>query len=462
MSDRIDSVFINCEIVTADGSTGPGMGVAVDDGTIVAVGTVSSLPPAERTVDLNNNILAPGVIDDHVHTRTPGHTYKEDWKTATRAAAAGGVTTVIAMPNTDPAIDRVSRITDVFETAAHDAVVDYQTHVVVTSNNVDQVADIVEEGIAGFKIFLGITFGGIEAPTDGEIYDAMERIGKAGKRLGFHEENDEIRAHLEKKFRAEGKSDPIYHNRSRPPIAEVEAVSRVCLLGDDAGCPVHMFHLSSGSAAETLAEWQAKGVNATAETCPHYLWFTEDVVNERGTVARVQPPLRTDQERNILWDVGMDGGAVDCIATDHAPHTDEEKGIKNPDKSVWETPGGFVGIETQVPAMLTFVNDNRLSLERWVEMHSVRPAQIWGLYPQKGSLQVGTDADFTVVSLDEEWTLDRTDLFSKSTATVWDGETFTGRVKRTVVRGKTVYDGTEIRGESGYGQKAKTGPVDHR
>ncbi len=462
MSNRFDSVYVNCKLLTADGLTGPGMGVAVEDGKIVATGTVNTLPSAERTIDLNGNILAPGVIDDHVHTRTPGHEYKEDWETATRAAAAGGVTTVIAMPNTEPAIDRVSRVEDVFETAGNDAIVDYQTHVVITSSNVEQVAEISDVGIAGFKIFLGITFGDIEAPTDGEMYDAMERIGKAGKRLGFHEENDEIRAHLEKKFRAEGKTEPIYHNRSRPPIAEVEAVSRVCLLGDDAGCPVHMFHLSSGSAAETLAQWQAKGVNATAETCPHYLWFTEDIVRNQGTVARVQPPLRTNEEQDILWEVGMDDGAVDCIATDHAPHTDEEKGINNPDKNVWETPGGFVGIETQVPAMLTFANEGRISLERWIEMHSTRPAQIWGMYPQKGSLQVGTDADFTVVSVNEEWTLDRDDLFSKSTATIWDGESFTGRVERTVVRGETVYDGTNIRGKPGYGQKAETGPVSKR
>lgn len=401
----------------------------------------------------------PGVIDDHVHTRTPGHEYKEDWETATRAAAAGGVTTVIAMPNTEPAIDRVSRVDDVFATADGDAHVDYQTHVVVTSENVSRIPALADAGVAGFKVFLGITFGDIEAPTDGELYEAMERIGDADKRLGFHEENDEIRKHLETKFRAEGRNDPIDHNRSRPPIAEKEAVSRVCLLGDDADCPVHMFHLSSGSAAETLAEWRAKGVDATAETCPHYLWFTEDVVRERGTLARVQPPTRTADERARLWETGIDGGAVDCIATDHAPHTDEEKGVGNPDKNIWETPGGFVGIETQIPAMLTFVDQGRLSLTDWVRMHSTRPAQIWGLYPQKGSLLVGTDADFTVVDPDAEWTLDRTDLYSKSTATIWDGETFTGAVTATIVRGDVVYDGSSIPVEPGYGERADTGPV---
>jgi dihydroorotase/allantoinase len=449
-----DTRFVDCSIATANGWLGSDVGVAVTDGTIVSVGSVDSLPEAHREVRLDGDVLVPGVVDDHVHTRTPGHEYKEDWETATRSAAAGGVTTVVAMPNTNPIIDRVERVESVYETADADACVDYLTHVVVTSDNLDRIPALAEADIAGFKVFLGITFGDIEAPTDGELHAAMEAIADTDRRLGFHEENDEIRAYLEAKFRREGKNEAIYHNRSRPPLAEVEAVSRICLFADDTGCPVHMFHLSSGSAAETLRDWRHRGVDATAETCPHYLWFTEDVVRERGTVARVQPPLRTADERARLWSVGIDGGAVDCIATDHAPHTDDEKGVGNPDKSVWETPGGFVGVETQVPAMLTFVAEGRLTLPEWVGLHSTRPAQIWGLYPKKGSLQPGADADFTVVDPDREWTLDRTTLHSKSTATPFDGERFRGAVTTTVVRGEVVYDGQTVTGEPGYGEVA--------
>jgi dihydroorotase/allantoinase len=455
----VEIVFSNCVLATPAGRFGPGAGVAVDDGTIVALGREEQLPPAERRVDLDGHVLVPGIVDDHIHTRTPGHEYKEDWETATRAAAAGGVTTVVAMPNTDPIIDRVDRVESVFATASADACVDYQTHVVVTSENLHRIPALADAGIAGFKVFLGITFGDIEAPKDGELHAAMSKIESAGKRLGFHEENDEIRQYREETYRTEGKTDAIYHNRSRPPIAEVEAVSRVCLFADDTGCPVHMFHLSSGSAAETLAEWRDRGVDATAETCPHYLWFTEDIVRERGTVARVQPPLRTADEVERLWDTGIRGGAVDCIATDHAPHTDAEKGVDDPDKSVWETPGGFVGVETQVPAMLTFVDDGKLSLAEWVRMHSERPAQIWGMYPQKGSLMLGTDADFTVIDPTESWTLDRQNLHSKSTATVWDGQAFVGSVESTVVRGTIVYDGEDVTGSPGYGQRARTAPA---
>lgn len=454
-----EKVFRNCQIVTADGRLASDLGLAVSDGRIVAVGRDKMLPEANKVIDLAGNVLLPGVIDCHVHTRTPGHEYKENWQTATAAAAAGGITTVIAMPNTDPILDRPSRVDSAFETAADDSHVDYQTHVVVTAENLDRLSELADSGIAGFKVFLGITFGDIEAPDDGALLDAMERISALDKRLGFHEENDEIRAHLESQFNREGKTDAIYHNRSRPPIAEVEAVSRVCLFANETDCPVHMFHLSSGSAAETLAEWQQKGVDATAETAPHYLWLTEETVKEQGTVARVQPPLRTEAERNLLWKAGIEAGTVGCIATDHAPHTDEEKGIDNPNKSVWDTPGGFVGVETQVPAMLSFVSEGRLTLPEWVRLHSTQPAKTWGMYPEKGSLQVGTHADFTVVDPTIQWTLDRKELHSKSTATPWDGQTFTGSVETTVVRGEVVYDGEELAATPGYGKRAPTESV---
>ena len=458
-SDPVDTVFVGGTVMDAGGRYRPGTGIAVSDGVIVAVATEERLPPADRTVDIDGKLLTPGIVDDHIHHRVPGQEYKEDWETATCAAAAGGVTTVVGMPNTDPIIDRMDVVETTFEAAGADAHVDYQLHVVVTSDNLDRLEALADAGIAGFKVFLGRTVGGIEAPNDGELLDAMETVADLGKRLGFHEENDEIRHHREWQYRDEDKTAAIWHNRSRPPIAEAEAVSRVCLFADHTGCPVHMFHLSSGSAAQRLAEWREKGVDATSETCPHYLWFTEDIVEKRGAQARVQPPLRSKDERDRLWAVGMDGGAVDCIATDHAPHTDAEKALEDPDQTVWETSGGFVGVETQVPAMLTFVDEGRLSLRRWVAMHTKRPAEIWGMYPQKGSLAVGTDADFTVVDPDERWTLDRETLHSKNTPTVWDDASFVGAVEMTVLRGEVVYDGDRVIGEPGDGRRAETDTV---
>ncbi|ELY86279.1 allantoinase AllB [Natrinema altunense] len=449
----VDLVVRNCTVVTPAGRT-PDAGVAVEDDTIVAVGRSDRLPEADRVLDAEGNVLVPGIVDCHIHNREPGLEYKEDWESATRAAAAGGVTTVVGMPNTDPVIDRPEHLELKFERGEASAHVDFQSYAVVTSENLDLIPAIDETGALGFKIFLGSTVGDVPPPNDGEILEAMERIGKTGKRLGFHEENGEIIDHYTKRFTAEGRNEPIDHSHSRPVIAEREAVERMITFAEETDAKIHMFHVSSGSAAEAVARGKDRGVDVTAETTPHYLWFTEDVMREKGNVARVQPPIRDAEERATLWDVGIDQDTIDCIATDHAPHTPAEKKVDDPFGNTWDAISGFVGLETEVPAMLTFVDQGRLTLEEWVRRHSTRPAQVWGMYPQKGSLQVGTDADFTIVDPDREWTLaDRTELHSKNCVTPFEGETFTGKAIATVVRGDIVAEDGAVVGESGYGTR---------
>ncbi len=353
-------------------------------------------------------------------------------------------------------IDRPEHLELKFDRGEAFAHVDFQSYAVVTSENLDLIPDIDEAGALGFKIFLGSTVGDVPPPNDGEILEAMERIAETGKRLGFHEENGEIIDHYTEKFKAEGRNEPIDHSHSRPVIAEQEAVERMITFAEQTGTKVHMFHVSSGSAAEAVARGKDRGVDVTAETCPHYLWFTEEVMREKGNPARIQPPIRDADERATLWDVGIDDGAIDCIATDHAPHTPEEKKVDDPFGNIWDSISGFVGLETEVPALLTFVNEGRLTLEEWVYRHSTRPAQVWGMYPQKGSLQVGTDADFTIVDPDLEWTLESADeLHSKNCVTPFIGESFTGKAVATVVRGELVAEDGEVVGESGYGTRVR-------
>ncbi|MFB6170457.1 MAG: allantoinase AllB [Haloarculaceae archaeon] len=449
----LDALYTNGQIVTPEGRLGPDAAVGVSDGTIAAIGRREDLPDADEVVDLDGKMLVPGIIDDHVHTRSPGDEHKEDWETATRAAAAGGITSLIAMPNTDPMVSNPDHLQTVYDLADENALVDFQSYAVVTSENLDQIHALDEAGVAGYKVFLGTTFGEIEPPNDGELHEVMGDIAETGKRLGFHEENDAVLSHYEAKFRAEGKNRPIHHNWSRPVVAEVEAIQRTILFSEDTGCPVHMFHCSSGTGAEHVLRGKERGVNVTAETCPHYLWFTEEVMNEKGNAARVQPPIRDAAEREKLWSVGLGEGGIDIIATDHAPHTDEEKHIEDPFHDTWESISGFVGLESQVPAMLTFVDEGRLTLEQWVELHSARPAKIWGMYPEKGSLKVGTDADFTVVDLDREWTMTRDSLHSRSRTTPFNDETFTGAVETTVVRGERVFDDGELLAAPGDGER---------
>ncbi len=454
-----DLVLSGGTILTPQGRLGPETAVAVDGERIAAIGRRDSLGAGQREIDLDGNVLTPGIIDDHVHTRDPGDEHKEDWETATQAAAAGGVSTLIAMPNTDPMVDRPEVLDTVYDIASEKAIVDFQSYAVITSDNHDRVRELVDAGAAGFKVFLGTTFGEIDPPDDGELVAAMEDLADTGRRVGFHEENDAILSYRSESAEAEGRDRPIDHAHSRPILAEVEAVSRTTLFSEYTGCPVHMFHLSSGSAAEVVSRGKARAVNVSAETCPHYLWFTEEILREKGNIARIQPPIRDAGEQASLWSNGVHGSGVDCIATDHAPHTDAEKGLAEPLSNTWDAISGVVGLETQIPAMLTFVNRGRLPLEQWVHMHSQRPAELWGMYPQKGSLQVGTDADFTVVEPGTEWTFDREGLRSRSTGTPFDGETFVGQVSMTVVRGEVVYEDGEITGGSGHGNRVEIGPT---
>jgi len=424
----VDLVVRNSTVITPAGRT-PDAGVAVEDGRIVAVGRSDRLPEADRVLDAEGNVLVPGIVDCHIHNREPGLEYKEDWESATRAAAAGGVTTVVGMPNTDPVIDSPENLELKFERGEASAHVDFQSYAVVTSENLDLIPDIDEVGPLGFKVFLGSTVGDVPPPNDGEILEAMEKIRETGKRLGFHEENGEIIDHYTERFKAEGRNEPIDHSHSRPVIAEREAVERMITFAEETGAKIHMFHVSSGSAAEAVARGNDRGVDVTAETTPHYLWFTEEVMREKGNVARVQPPIRDAEERDRLWEVGIDDGVIDCIATDHAPHTPAEKKVDDPSATPGTRSRGSSASRPRCrPCSPSSIRVDSRSRSGSADTRRIRPRS--GDVPQKGSLQVGTDADLTIVDPNLEWTADGADFHSKNCVTPFEGESFRGKRSR--------------------------------
>jgi dihydroorotase/allantoinase len=459
-----DLVVRDCTVVTPTGRT-PGAGVAVADGRIVAVGRPDSLPSATRTLDADGDVLVPGVVDPHVHVRVPGLSQKGDWTSETRAAAAGGVTSVVAMPNTDPVVDSPDRLERKLSLGDEGALVDFGVHPAITGDSYDRVSDLVAAGATGFKVFLGTTVGEVPPPDDGQLLDAMRAAAAAGVRVGFHEENAAVVDHETAKARAAGRDRALDHARSRPVVAEREAIARVGLFAAETGCPVHLFHVSAGAAAAELRHARERGADVTAEATPHHLRFDEETLRERGDLARVNPPLRPRSERDGLRDA-FAAGTVGCLGSDHAPHTDAEKRVTDTETGedgdrdgTWAAASGFVGLETAVPALLTLVDEGLLTLEEWVARAARTPAQAWGLYPEKGSLRVGTHADLTLVDPDRAWTLDRTDLHSKNTATPFDGERFVGRVTATVVRGDVVYrEGEGVLGTPGDGERLTRDP----
>lgn len=448
----VDLVITNCQIADVGFESEQPTNVVVDNGVIKSINQLDDVPKSEEVIDAQGHMVVPGLIDDHIHTREPGDEDMEDWTSVSKGAAAGGVTTVIAMPNTDPFIETPDQLEAVYDVADQKSIVDFQSYGLLTANNLDQIHPLADAGAAGYKCFLAASNVEFPIPDDGELFAAMKEIAKAGIPIGFHEENDDIISQHRELFQREGREDPADHEPSRPVVAEEEAVARVGLFAKRTGCPTHLFHVSSGSAAEIIANMKQDTPNITSETLPQFLWFSADVMNEKGTIAKMNPPIRQKDEVDKLWEVGIQGDGIDCIASDHAPHTDEEKGFDDPFGSIWETASGFVGIEAVAPAMLTFVNEGKISTADWIRMHSKRPAQIWGMYPKKGSLRLGTDADLTIVDTERVWQLDRDDLQSKTKATPFDGETFTGAISKTIVRGEVVFDDGDITEDPGYGE----------
>lgn len=452
MTDRADLAVVNCTLVTPTGRT-PDAGVAVDGGRIAAVGRPETLPAADRTVDAGGDLCVPGVVDPHVHNRTPGLRRKGDWESETRAAAAGGVTSVVGMPNVDPVIDSADRVERKLSLGDDAALVDFGVHAAVTGDSYDRVPELAAAGTVGLKVFLGTTVGGVSPPDDGQLLAAMRAAADAGVRVGFHAENAAVVDHETATVRAAGRTEPLDHAQARPVVAEREAIARVGLFAAETECAAHCFHISAGSAAAELGRVRARGADVTAEATPHHLRFTEDHLERVGNLARVNPPLRSRAERDALREA-LATGVIGCVGSDHAPHTDVDKRLDAPHGDTWAASSGFVGLETSVPTLLTLVDEGLLTLEEWVDRQSRAPARAWGLYPEKGSLQVGTHADLTLVDPDREWTLSRSALHSRSTATPFDGEKFVGRPTATVVRGAVVYREDEgVVGDPGHGQR---------
>lgn len=443
---KAELVVKNGILVTTERAL-PGVGVAAKDGKVVMVAADADLPEAERVVDAGGNYILPGVIDGHVHFREPGLEYKEDLATGSLAAVMGGVTTVIDMPNTKPPTGTPEVVELKARLTAEKAYCDVGIIGLLVQENLDQLVPMRDAGVVGYKCFLGETVGNIPAPDDGLLVEAMQIIASTGLRIGFHAENNEIMQHLIRKYKAMGRTDARAHLETRPVLAEVESIQRLALFGKYTGCKVHVYHLSSADGMEMIWEWRHKGVDITTETGAHYCFLDSSEYERQGSVVRMNPPVRGRQEHGERLLEGLVSGKVTMIATDHSPHTREEK--LNAD--IWKAISGFVGVETSVSLFLTeAVNKGRMSLPQFVRVTSYNPARTWSIYPQKGVLEVGSDADITIVDLNKEGVIDAEKLHSKNSVSPFHGWKVKGMPVATIVRGHLVMqDGQLVSGNVG-------------
>jgi allantoinase len=424
---------------------------------VIAGGRVSALlDPAERAdaehiVDARGKIVMPGAIDPHVHFNEPGRAHWEGFESGTRSAAVGGVTTVIEMPlNANPPTTDEASFALKWRTVRDKAVVDYALWGGVVTDNVDALEGLHRSGAVGYKAFMIDSQTEFARAEDGVLWEAMHRIAAWGSVLGVHAENNDLAARLQRRLQQNGRRDMRAWCEARPPIVELEAIQRVLLLARAAGCRLHIVHLSLPQGADVIADARRAGTDVTVETCPQYLLLDEEMFARLGPIAKCAPPLRTREAVEGLWQRVL-RGSIDCLASDHAPCPVEEKlrGVDN----VWDAWGGITGVQTLLPLIVSEgIHRRGMSLERFVALTSTHAARIFGLYPRKGSLLPGADADVVILDLDREWTITESSLLYRHRWTPYLGWKVRGRVDRVMVRGRTVVEDGEAVGAPGEGK----------
>ncbi len=425
-------------------------GVVVANGLIaqVVVGTPSI--EATAVLDLQGKWVLPGLVDAHVHCNEPGLERWERYRTVTRAAAAGGVTTILDMPlNSTPPTINMHELARKRSAVQGEAVVDYAHWGGLVDNNLADLPSLHEAGVIGFKAFMTHS-PDFPRVDDDLIYAGMEAIRELGNLVAIHSENEYVTTWLARKLQAAGRRDLAAWPESRPPFQELEAIQRALYWAGVTGVQFHVVHVSIAEGIHAAAQAKRAGVNVSVETCPQYLLLDLEDYARIGPRAKCAPPIRSRDHVEALWACVLEG-LVDTIGSDHSPCTAPEKDIGYTD--IWQAWGGISGIQTMLPGLLTEgVHKRGLPLPLLTRMVSANPARIFGLYPQKGTILPGSDADLIVVDPDRAWTLAADDLYYRNRHSAFTGFAFRGWVERTFVRGVTVCEDGVITVEPGFGR----------
>lgn len=454
----LDLILKNAKVYLEDRFV-EGVSVGVQAGRIAAIAAPECMPEGARTLDLTGEYLIPGTIDTHMHVRDPGHTERGTFYTETMAAAAGGVTTILEQPISVPPQHNVEILERRIARAEAQCVVDFAFYGAAGGEYLEDIAQLAADGrIVAYKTFLHAPpegreqeFQGLTMADDAQLYAGMRELAKTGLFCAFHAENNDMIAANIKRLRAEGRVSPEYHCVSRPTVAEVTSVERILNFVRETGARVEIAHVSCPEVMELLRQAKKDGLPVYVETCPHYLFLTEEDMVKFGPYAKCNPPVRSRAQAEKLWDYVNDG-TVDYMGSDHSPFLVEEKtrGLKD----IFAAAAGFPGADLRLPLMLDAVAEGRTTLEKVVELLSVNPARCFGLYPTKGTIQVGADADFTLFRMDRHTVVDKARNYShaRDIAIPYDGRELKCAVTGTIVRGRAVMrDGVVDETAKAYG-----------
>ena len=433
--------------------------VGIQDGKFALVGAPGSLPEAKRTIDAAGKYVLPGGIDTHVHYRDPGHAERETFQVGTRAAAAGGCTTFFEHPISIPPQYNAEILHNRLDLCKKGSCVDYCFYGAAGGEFPEEIVPLSKEGVVAYKTFLhqapegrDAEFKGLTSANNAELMRALEEVKKTGLPLAAHAEDNELVTGNIKRLRAEGRTYPLAHCESRPPIVEVEAIAKMLRFGKETGCPVELVHVSTCGAMELAKKAKQEGQTVYVETCPHYLLLDESYVEKYGAYAKCNPALRKKEEIDKLWDYVNDG-TVDFIGSDHSPYLVSEK-EKSPD-DIFVAPSGFPGIDLRLPLMLTEAKEGGVSMERVVELLCVNPAKCFNIFPQNGTISAGADGDLVIVDMNKEYEFDAKNSYSQARdiMKVFQGWKLGCSVDYTVVRGRVVVEnGVVDESAAGWGE----------
>ncbi len=401
--------------------------IIAEGGWIQKITAPSAAKSADETINAKGMLAIPGLIDAHVHCREPGMTQKEDFRTAGYAAAAGGVTTILDMPNNRPATTTTGLLEEKRKLAAEKCIANYGFHFGATEGNLAEIRKATN--IASVKVFMGSSTGDLLISDEG----ALDSIMGSGRRISVHAE-DEAMLKANEKSQGAGTWTAERHLEARNKMVAASAASLAITAAKRKNARMHLCHISTTEETELMAKFR-RNMNLSCEVTPHHLFLPVEDAAKLGTMAKVNPPLRRKEDVAALWNA-LNSGTIDMVATDHAPHLLEEKSSDEP-------PSGMPGLETMLPLLLDAANKGRLSMQQVISLTSANPARIFGIQ-SRGHIAEGYFADITLIDLKKEKTVKNDELQTKSKWSAFEGWKLKGAVTSTIINGRLAYDGNQV------------------
>jgi dihydroorotase (multifunctional complex type) len=444
----VDSVFTNAKAYL--GGQIIDCSIAIEETRIFKIGKETQMPNADEKTNLQNMLVLPGLIDEHVHLRDEGRAYKEDFSSGTAAAAAGGFTTVLDMPNNDPVTMSVETLRNRMREAERKILVDVGFYSEFPKK-LPELQDIVSESAVGFKLFMGSQVGGLNIDDDQALQEAFVEVAKLKALVAVHAEDRALLVANEEKLKQEKKTSTADFLRAHTEEVELKAIQRLLKLSKKTDLRMHFCHISTMESLSAIAEAKKSGRKVTCEVTPNHLLLSSKDLKQYGQLAIMAPPLRDRTHVEVLWK-GLEKGSVDALGSDHAPHAQSEKSAAN----IWDVKVGVPGLETTLPLILTQVTKNRLTLPQVVQLLAEKPVEIYGLN-DRGRLKPGKKADLTIVDFKRKFKIDASKFKSKAKFSPYNGWDVQGKVVKTIVNGQLVFDEGEIVAKVGVGSVVRRG-----